>query len=117
MPGHKSGPLNEKIFHVLLALAEGEMHGYAVKQDVEERTGGSVKMGPGTLYETLQRAERRGLIEELEDRPPEEREHSQRRYYRLTAAGRRALEAEVGRLSGIVEVARSRVLSRGEGRA
>jgi DNA-binding PadR family transcriptional regulator len=102
-------PINEKMLHVLLALAGGELHGYAVKQDVEERTGGSVKMGPGTLYETLQRAESSGLIEELEERPPPESDHSQRRYYRLTGAGRSALEAEVRRLGAVVDDARSRL--------
>jgi DNA-binding PadR family transcriptional regulator len=110
-------PLNDKMFHVLLALAQGDLHGYAIRQDVEARTGGTVKMGPGTLYETLQRAETRGLIEELEERPPEPEDHSQRRYYRLTSAGRSSLESEVRRLTRIVEEARSRVLSKGPGRA
>ncbi len=107
--------INEKMFHVLLALAGTELHGYAIKQEVEARTGGSVKMGPGTLYETLHRAEARGLIEEVADRPAAESEHSQRRYYRLTGLGRSALEAEVRRLAEVVEEARARVL--GEGRS
>jgi DNA-binding PadR family transcriptional regulator len=111
------GSLNDKLFHVLVSLAEGDLHGYAIKQDVEERTDGTVKMGPGTLYETLQRAESRGLIEEVEDRPAERADHSQRRYYRLTVAGRSALETEVRRLTRIVEEARSRVLSEGRGGA
>lgn len=118
MPGQpKVKPLRETMLHVLLALAEGERHGYAIKRDVESRTGGVVKMGPGTLYETLQRAEKQGLIEETEDRPPAAEDHSQRRYYRLTVLGRSALETEVRRLVAIVDDARARVLSEGRGRA
>ncbi|HUF69731.1 MAG TPA: PadR family transcriptional regulator [Longimicrobiales bacterium] len=112
-----SKPLNDKVFHVLLALANEDLHGYAIKQDVEGRTGGVVKMGPGTLYETLQRAERRGLIAEVEDRPGATEEHSQRRYYRLTELGRSSLEWEVRRLAEIVDTAKSRVLTEGKGRA
>jgi DNA-binding PadR family transcriptional regulator len=110
-------PLNDKVFHVLLALANEDLHGYAIKQDVEARTGGVVKMGPGTLYETLQRAERRGLIAEVEDRSGATEDHSQRRYYRLTELGRSSLESEVRRLAEIVDTAKARVLTEGKGRA
>jgi len=109
--------LNEKLFHVLLALTGGALHGYAIKQDVEERTGGGVKMGPGTLYGTLHRAETRGLIVEAEDRPPPGEDQAQRRYYRLTATGRWVLEAEVRRLGAIVDEARVRLRNAGRGRA
>lgn len=108
-------PLRETLFQTLLSLSSGDLHGYAVKQEVEERTRGLVKMGPGTLYETLQRAEKRGLIEETEQ--PSGDDHSQRRYYRLTRLGRSVLEAEVLRLEEMVEEARSRGLGGARSRA
>ncbi len=100
-------PLPRSSFHVLLTLHEGVLHGYAIKQEVEERSGGVVRLGPGTLYTTLQKCERQGLIEESDDRPPPVRDQSQRRYYALTPLGRRVLEAEVGRLGSVVDRARS----------
>ena len=105
-------PLRPAIFLILLTLAEGDRHGYAIKKQVEELTGGVLRLGPGTLYETIQRLERRGLIEESPERPDPEHDHSQRRYYRLTTTGRRILEAEVGRLGRVVDYARSRVTPR-----
>lgn len=100
-------PLSRSLVHLLLALQEGERHGYAVKKRVEELSGGVVKMGPGTLYTTIQRAEEQGLIRASEARPPEEREHAQRRYYELTDLGRTALASEVERLGVFVDQARA----------
>ena len=103
-------PLRPAIFHILVVLAEGERHGYAIKQEVEKRTDGVVKMGPGTLYESIQRMLDRGLVEESASRPQPEADQAQRRYYRLSAFGREVLEAEVTRLGAIVEAARATLL-------
>ena len=100
-------PLRPAVLHILLVLAEGERHGYAVKQEVEKRTDGVIKMGPGTLYESIQRMVDRGLIEESSTRPLPEQDQAQRRYYRLSSFGRKVLNAEVSRLSELVEEARS----------
>lgn len=99
-------PLSRSLVHLLLALQEGERHGYAVKKRVEELSGGIVKMGPGTLYTTIQRAEEQGLIRESDDRP-ETDDQAQRRYYELTELGREALSAEVERMGHFVENART----------
>lgn len=107
-------PLRPKLFHILLALAAGERHGYAIMQEVEETTDGTVRMGPGSLYEGIQRLEKTGLICAAKRKPAGERQHSQRRYYRLTATGRRALEAEVKRLDRVLELARSRLFDESE---
>jgi len=100
-------PLSRSQLYLLLAIQEGERHGYAVKKRVEELSDGVVKMGPGTLYAAIQRAEEQGLIRESDDRPAEEKDHRQRRYYALTALGREALAAEVDRLGDFVASARS----------
>jgi DNA-binding PadR family transcriptional regulator len=99
-------PLSRSLLHLLLALQEGERHGYAVKKRVEELSGGVVKMGPGTLYTTIQRAEEQSLIRESAQRPPEAEDRAQRRYYELTDFGRDALASEVERLGQFVEHAR-----------
>lgn len=99
-------PLSRSLLHLLLALQEGQRHGYAVKKRVEELSNGVVKMGPGTLYTTIQRAEEQGLIRESAERP-EDDDQSQRRYYELTDFGRDALASEVDRLGHFVDVART----------
>jgi len=100
-------PLRPAVFHILLVLAAGERHGYAVKQEVEQQTGGVVKLGPGTLYESIQRMVELGLIEESPRRPPKHVDQAQRRYYRLTPFGRQVLQAEVARLEKTVQRARA----------
>jgi DNA-binding PadR family transcriptional regulator len=100
-------PLSRSAFHLLLALHEGPSHGYAIKQEVEALSQGVVRMGPGTLYTTIQRGRELGLIEESDSRPPPGEDHSQRRYYALTPLGRAALEAEVRRLGRVVDFARA----------
>ena len=102
-------PLKSRAFHILLVLADGDCHGYAIKQRVEEITAGVLRLGPGTLYESIQRLEKKSLIEESPHRPDEAEDHSQRRYYRLTPLGRRVLQVEVERLGALVEHARARV--------
>ncbi len=100
-------PLSRSQLYLLLAIQEGERHGYAVKKRVEELSGGVVKMGPGTLYTAIQRAEEQGLIAESDRRPPEDEDQPQRRYWALTELGRAALSAEVDRLGSFVASARA----------
>lgn len=90
--------------HILLSLAEGERHGYGIKLDVEERTGGTLALGPGTLYEAIHRMERAGWIERRPGDDP------RRRPYRLTARGRGRMREELERLDAIVRFARSKEL-------
>jgi DNA-binding PadR family transcriptional regulator len=91
---------------ILLALGEGERHGYAIMRGVEEATAGAVRLGPGTLYTTLARLEAEGLIEESDARPDPALDDQRRRYWRLTASGRAAAVDEVRRLAALVERAR-----------
>jgi DNA-binding PadR family transcriptional regulator len=99
-------PLSLPVLHILLALAEGDLHGYAIKQQVEERTGGSVRLGPGTLYEALQRLEEAGLIAECAAPAAVNGQEAQRRYYSLADRGWTILQAELRQLGQIVDRAR-----------
>jgi len=101
-------PLRPHELHVLVALAGGERHGYAIQQEVAARSGGAVRLGPGTLYETIARLLDRGLIREAPSKRSE-LDHAQRRYYALTGQGRRLLAAEVERLGDVVRIARERL--------
>jgi DNA-binding PadR family transcriptional regulator len=100
-------PLTPAVFHILIALADGETHGYAIMLEVARRSGGSVRLGPGTLYGAIGRLLEDGLIEESEERPDPEMDDTRRRYYRLTNFGARVLAAETERLAGLVRAARS----------
>jgi len=109
-------PMTPAVFFVLLALAGGEKHGYAIMQEVTELSAGKVRMGPGTLYSTIQRLVDLDLIEETEGSGEPSDHESRRRYYRLTGDGRQLLEAEVNRMESVVRVARKRKLAtKGEG--
>ena len=99
-------PLTPAVFHILLALAEDERHGYSIMQQVGETTEGRIKMGPGTLYGTLKRLLAAKLVEESDERPDPKLDDERRRYYRLTPFGRRVLGAEVSRYSKMVKAAR-----------
>ena len=103
-------PLTPAVFHILLALADGERHGYGIMQEVAARTDGKLRMGPGTLYGSIKRMLADGLIEESAARPDPMIDDERRRYYRLTGFGRRAAMAEAERLAGMVDVARSKRL-------
>jgi len=103
-------PLTPAVFHVLLALADRDRHGYAIMQEVEETTEGRVAMGPGTLYGTIKRLLRAGLIEETDERPDPALDDRRRRYYRLTGFGRRGAAAEAERLQEAVADARAKKL-------
>lgn len=94
----------EATFHILVSLADGEKHGYAIMQDVAERTDGGVKLNVGTLYTTIKRLLQQGWILELDERPDDDDER--RRYYRLTAEGRAEVVAETQRLRQMVGLAR-----------
>ena len=99
-------PLTPVALNVLLALADGERHGYGIILEVEERTGGDVRLGPGTVYGAVKRLREKGLIEDSGERPDPALDDERRRYYRLTALGGRVLAAEVGRLETLVRAAR-----------
>ena len=100
-------PLTPAVFHILITLADGETHGYAIMQEVARRSGGSVKLGPGTLYGAISRLLDDGLIEESDERPDPKMDDTRRRYYRLTNFGARVLAAETERLADLVRAARS----------
>jgi DNA-binding PadR family transcriptional regulator len=106
-------PLTPPVFHILLALSDGERHGYAIMQDVAADTGGSLKLGPGTLYGCLKRMLAARLVEESDERPDPALDDERRRYYRLTDLGARTVRAEAERLASAVSAARAkRLLSR-----
>lgn len=118
MPSHDAHaqlPLTPAVLHILLALADGERHGYAIAQDVETMSGGDVRMGPGTLYGTIQRMLRGALIEEATPRRRAAGDDERRRYYRMTSFGRRVLELELQRLGRLVRAAQDKRLLRGPG--
>jgi DNA-binding PadR family transcriptional regulator len=98
-------PLPPPIFHMLLALAQGERHGYALKREVLRRTGGKLDLGAGALYGSIARMVERGLVEESETRPDLHLDDERRRYYRITALGRRVAEAEALRMRDLVKLA------------
>ena len=101
-------PLTPAVFHILLALAEGERHGYAIMQEVEARTGGVIPMGPGTLYGSIKRMAAAGLVESSGER---QEDGERRRFYALTKLGRAVLRAEAVRLRELVSAAEaSRVI-------
>jgi DNA-binding PadR family transcriptional regulator len=101
-------PLTPAVFHILLALADGEKHGYAIMKDVEVQTGGQIKMGPGTLYGSIKRMLATGLIEESDQRPDPALDDERRRYYRLTGLGEKVVSAESQRLAELVKVAQQK---------
>jgi len=104
-------PLPDAELEILLALVDGEAHGYAMMRAVEQRSGGRTRLGPGTLYAALKRLLAAGLIEESEGRRDAERDHARRRCYRLSGFGSRVLSAELDRLSALVRHARRRLRS------
>ena len=99
-------PLTPQQFHILLALTDGHRHGYAIIRDVEDRTGGALRLGTGTLYTALARLDVLALVEESSRRPAADKDDERRRYYRLTMAGRAVLQAETERLDALLRHAR-----------
>jgi DNA-binding PadR family transcriptional regulator len=100
-------PLTPAVFHILVVLADGEAHGYAMMQEVTRRSGGVVRLGPGTLYGAISRLLEDGIIEESAERPDPDMDDTRRRYYRLTKFGSRVLAADTERLAELVKAARS----------
>src|ERR1043165_5235662 len=100
-------PLPTAVFHILIALADRDRHGYSIMQDVAARTGGKVQLHAGTMYSSIRRMLEQGLIEELADSPDPTSTDERRRYYRLTRFGKRVAAAEVARLSALLEHARA----------
>jgi len=105
-------PLTPAVLHILLALADEERHWYGIMREVEGRTGGQTRLGPGTLYGSIKRMLADGLVEESDERPDPAMDDQRRRYYRITDFGRRVAGAEAERLSGLVETARASKLLR-----
>lgn len=100
-------PLTPVVFHILLALAEGPLHGYAISSAVEEASQGAVRMGPGTLYGSLQRMGTAGYLTEASDVESDASHEDRRRYYSLTDEGRAALKHEASRLQHAASLARA----------
>lgn len=111
------GPLTPASFHILLALADGDKHGYGIMLEVARFTEGTTRLGPGTLYRSVQHLLASGLITEADERPDPALDDERRRYYRLTPRGAAAARAELGRLERLVQFGAARGLGHsGEGR-
>ncbi len=103
-------PLTPAAFQILLALAGGERHGYGIMREIADGSGGKTRLGPGTLYRSIKQMLGAGLIEESGERPDPALDDERRRYYRLTAFGRRVARAEAERLAQLVDMARAKRL-------
>lgn len=106
----KSFPLTPAVFNILMALADGEKHGFAIMLKVEANTNGQVQMGPGTLYGSINRMLKAGLLEQSDERADPELDDQRRRYYRLTGLGQRTLHMEIERLASQVGIAQAKDL-------
>src|ERR1700676_853668 len=114
MPKRKLDPLPAAAFQIMLALSDGDLHGYAIMREVEEQTGGRLRLGPGTLYGSIQALLEGKLIEEV-DRPGDTEEHREgRRYYRLTVAGRKVTRSEAEKMADVLRGGRARKILRGD---
>jgi DNA-binding PadR family transcriptional regulator len=109
MPKRKLDPLPSAAFQILLSLAHETLHGYGIMRQVEQQTGGRMRLGPGTLYSSIQALLEEGLIEEVDQNTDE-----RRRYYRLTSSGRKLARSEAERLADLLRVARAKNILRGE---
>ena len=114
MPRRKLDPLPSTAFQILLALAEGDLHGYAIMRQVEQLSGGRIRLGPGTLYGSIQTLLEEKLIEEVDFGDSGICGVERRRYYRLTAAGRKTARTEAERIADLVRVARARKILGGD---
>ncbi len=111
-------PLTPATFHILLTLVDGVRHGYRIKREVEDRTGGTIRLGAGTLYEGIQRMEKKGLIEEVDAPSEAEAEAGSRwRFYGITVLGNAVLKAELARLESDVAAARAKFIASQSGAA
>src|ERR1700728_1080720 len=114
MPKRKLDPLPSAAFQILLSLADNDLHGYAIMRQVEEQTSGRLRLGPGTLYSSIQALVEGGLIEEVGRSEEADAAPERRRFYRLTVAGRRLARAEAEGMADVLRVARARKILRGD---
>ena len=114
MPKQKLNPLPAAAFHIMVSLADEDLHGYEIMRRVEEQTAGRTRLGPGTLYSSVRALVEAGFIAEIGPRADDKLSEERRRYYRLTAAGRKVLRAEAERLADLLRVARAKKILRGE---
>jgi DNA-binding PadR family transcriptional regulator len=114
MPKRKLDPLPSAAFQILLSLAGEDLHGYGIMRQVAEQTDGRMRLGPGTLYNSIQSLLEEKFIEELDPREDIKLGEARRRYYRLTSAGRKLARSEADRLAGLLRVARARKILRGD---
>lgn len=114
MPKRKLDPLPSAAFQILLSLADEDRHGYGIMRQVAEQTGGRMRLGPGTLYSSIQSLLEEKLIDEVNLREDERLGQERRRYYRLTAAGRKLARSEAERLADLLRVARIKKIFRGD---
>ena len=114
MPKQRLNPLPSAAFHILLAVADQNLHGYAIMRRVEEQTQGRMRLGPGTLYSSIQVLLEEGFLEEVNGNTQDEPGHERRRYYHLTAAGRKCARTEASRLADLLRLARTKNILRGD---
>ena len=114
MPKQKLNPLPAAAFQILMSLADDDLHGYEIMRRVEAQTDGRTRIGPGTLYSSIQALLDAGFIAEVQSHREGELNDERRRYYRMTAAGRKAARDEAGRLADVLRVARAKKILRGE---
>src|SRR5262245_8187029 len=114
MPKDRLNPLPTAAFQILISLADDDLHGYEIMRRVEKQTDGRTRMGPGTLYSSIQALLDAGFIAEVASPTDEGLHDARRRYYHLTAAGRRAARDEAERLADLLRVARAKKILRGE---
>jgi DNA-binding PadR family transcriptional regulator len=114
MPKRKLDPLPSAAFQILLSLADEDLHGYGIMRQVAEQTGGHMRLGPGTLYSSIQTLLEEKLIEEVDLREDVKLGQERRRYYRLTSTGRKLARSEAERLAALLRVARAKKIFRGD---
>ena len=114
MPKRKLDPLPSAAFHILLSLVGEDLHGYGIMRQVAEQTCGRMRLGPGTLYSSIQSLLEEGLIEEVDSPADKKLADERRRYYRLTTVGRQLARSEADRLADLLRVARAKKIFRGE---
>lgn len=114
MPKYRLNPLPAAAFQILMSLADDDLHGYEIMRRVEEQTGGRTRMGPGTLYSSIQALLDAGFIAEVASHSDDGPNFTRRRYYHLAAAGRKAARDEAERLANVLRVARAKKILRGQ---
>lgn len=114
MPKRKLDPLPSAAFQILLSLAAEDLHGYGIMRQIADQTGGHMRLGPGTLYSSIQTLLEEKFIEEVEQRGDTKVGEERRRYYRLTSSGRKLARAEAERLADLLRVARVKKIFRGD---